>query len=216
MQYSPDQTIALSAIESWHKTGGQMFQLGGAAGCGKTTLAQAALDRLGLKPFSNAKFWTEMRSGNPQPQEGTYVCGTPTRRAAGVLTRKGVRGARTVHSLAYSPWVNLTPEIKREIAALEREISSIEGQIDQVIEAEGEDAPKALKATRQMFRLIDRVDKLKQPDFSFNPALIECASLLLLDESSMITRSMWRDLLSADVRILALGDVFQLPPVEAA
>ncbi len=212
---SPDQQDALNKIGQWYRTGqSRMFRLGGPAGTGKTTLAKRAVQEMGLKPFDAATFWAQLKTGHVQAQEDTYCCAALTRRAAGVLARKGLRGARTIHSLAYNPWINLTPEIRKEIAALERAIAELETAIEQAVEKHGEDHGTVTRSIRKMFRLVARVDSLQEPDFMFTPTMIEACSILLLDESSMIPSHMWKDLLSADVRILALGDHFQLPPVE--
>ncbi|WP_170475194.1 AAA family ATPase [Ruegeria arenilitoris] len=214
---SPDQETVKAKVLAWLKSGKQqMFSIGGAAGSGKTTLAQSIVADAGLQPFNNALFWQQMTLGRPKPQENTFCCGALTRRAAGVLARKGVKGARTIHSLAYNPWINLTPEIKREIAATEKEIASLEAEVDALTEKHGTDEhDSVVKTVRKMFRLIAHVDALKAPDFQFNSEQIEQTSLLLLDESSMIPTQIWRDLLGSGVRILAIGDPFQLPPVEA-
>jgi exodeoxyribonuclease-5 len=42
------------------------------------------------------------------------------------------------------------------------------------------------------------------------------ADLIILDEASMVTDSIWQDLLSTDIPIIAVGDHGQLPPVEGS
>lgn len=49
-------------------------------------------------------------------------------------------------------------------------------------------------------------EKIPQEEFN--------ASLIIVDEASMVTQDIWRDLLSFDVPILAVGDHGQLPPIE--
>ena len=49
-------------------------------------------------------------------------------------------------------------------------------------------------------------EKIKREDFEY--------SLLILDESSMISEDVWADLLSFEIPILAVGDHGQLPPIK--
>lgn len=85
--WSPQQELALSAVEAWMKSkpgkGGvpQIFRLFGFAGTGKTTLAKELAQ------------WAK----------GTVLFATFTGKAALVLQSKGCDGASTIHSLIYKP-----------------------------------------------------------------------------------------------------------------
>lgn len=55
------------------------------------------------------------------------------------------------------------------------------------------------------------------PEFTLNPdSALTTASLLVVDEVSMVDEEIGRDLLSFGVKILVLGDPAQLPPVNGA
>lgn len=90
-----EQQEAINAVVAWHPTSksyaringiqcGQELILDGAAGTGKTTTASLAIEKLNLK---------------------NVVFGAYTAKAARVMERKGMAGARTLHSLLYRPIV---------------------------------------------------------------------------------------------------------------
>src|SRR5687767_2078640 len=56
-----------------------------------------------------------------------------------------------------------------------------------------------------------------QPIFGLNPdSELSEAKLLIVDECSMVNEELGSDVLSFGVKVLVLGDPFQLPPVEGA
>lgn len=124
-----------------------------------------------------------------------FFC-APTGKAAAVLARKGCEGASTLHRLIYKP-----------------SGSSDQQRIRQIIEdlkAEGD-------PTRRRELMIE-LKQLRSPAFVPNPkSALAIAdprqSLVILDESSMVNAKMGRDLMSFGVKVLALGDPAQLPPV---
>lgn len=60
-------------------------------------------------------------------------------------------------------------------------------------------------------------EKGGQPEFELNPdSEIVDADLVVIDEVSMVNEDLGRDLLSFGVKVLVLGDPFQLPPVQGA
>jgi exodeoxyribonuclease-5 len=87
---TPAQASAIAAIVDWHKAiehgGPREFYLAGYAGTGKSTTANEALevlrDKCGVRCIETGAF---------------------TGKAAHVLRKKGVAGARTIHSMIYSP-----------------------------------------------------------------------------------------------------------------
>lgn len=130
----------------------------------------------------------------------TTVFVAMTGKAAAVLESKGCRAA-TIHSAIYAPRGD-GPEVK----AL-REIR------DRIAAEENPDAERLSRINHQIkvlggggrFRLRDR-------DRAFdgkNPKLI------VVDEGSMVSDTIARDLASFGIPILVLGDPYQLPPVLA-
>jgi exodeoxyribonuclease-5 len=87
-----------------------------------------------------------------------------------------------------------------------------------------EESIREARREEDEYRLMALEEKLRQakkeldsPAFSVNPSspIREC-DLVVLDECSMISERMGRDLLSFKVPILVLGDPYQLPPVKGA
>ena len=65
-----------------------------------------------------------------------------------------------------------------------------------------------------MFKIQQERDNLAQPAFTLNEdSLVRDASLIIIDEGSMVDGRIGEDLLSFDTPILVLGDPAQLPPV---
>lgn len=63
-----------------------------------------------------------------------------------------------------------------------------------------------------IYRLIDSEDG--PPQFRLNAdSCARRASLIVIDECSMVNEAIARDLLSFGVKVLAIGDPFQLPPI---
>jgi exodeoxyribonuclease-5 len=123
-----------------------------------------------------------------------------TGKAAEVLQRSGCPNARTVHSLIYSP----KSACQKRLTGLEAQLSqlpedALESVRDKLL---GEIAAERKNASRPMFSL--KAD-----------SEIKFASLVVVDECSMVSNQMGSDLLSFGVPILALGDPGQLPPVGA-
>lgn len=136
-----------------------------------------------------------------QNVNGRVFFGAYTGKAALVLRQKGCNNASTIHSMIYR---------SREEGRVELE--QLEEELKQLLARDG-DPREALKLQRQIRAL--RV-QLSTPKFSLKPRdscdLAE-ASLLVIDECSMIDESMGYDLLSFKVKILVLGDPAQLPPI---
>ena len=82
IELSPDQNSAMWKVVEWFRGGGgQPLTLGGYAGTGKTTIIKQIIREIG----------------------GTIAVAAFTGKAAHVLQRKGIKGARTLHSLIYQP-----------------------------------------------------------------------------------------------------------------
>lgn len=118
-------------------------------------------------------------------------------KACDVLRRKG-SPAQTIHSLIYLP----TSERSEELETLRAELDT--------------DPPPSDARER---KILARIEQLSSPKFAVRPrdrSPLTGASLLVLDECSMVSESIARDLLSFEVPILVLGDPGQLPPIEGA
>lgn len=118
-----------------------------------------------------------------------------TGKAARVLERKGCP-ATTIHQMIYMP----LGEINDEISQLEKELAA---------------EPKPTPARER--KILNRLTELREPRFTLrtnNP--FKGVSLLVLDESSMVSDDCARDLLSFNIPILVLGDPGQLPPIKGS
>lgn len=119
-----------------------------------------------------------------------------TGKAALILNSKGCYGARTIHSLIYIP---------REKCA--ESLRQIRANID------AETDPDKLRELKAEFQA--ESENLKRPAFNLNlDSDLVGASLLILDEVSMVGNQIAQDLLSFGCPILALGDPAQLPPIK--
>lgn len=129
--------------------------------------------------------------------DGLVLFGTFTGKAAAVLRKKGNQTAQTIHSMIYR--------------VLRPDKSRIQDMMKQIEDAPASDVAKLkeqlIELNRPRFRLLDENDDddIDAPIFS--------ASLIVVDEVSMVNEEMGKDLLSFGIKILVLGDPFQLPPV---
>lgn len=132
--------------------------------------------------------------------EGDVLFGAYTGKAAHVMRQKGCWGATTIHSMIYH-----TREKSRAA------ISEIEAAMTRLRQAGAEN-------TMEYAELIGRLERerisLSQPTFSLNTSsAIKDASLVIIDEASMVSAQMGEDLLWYGTKVLVLGDPGQLPPV---
>ncbi|MFL1463471.1 ATP-binding domain-containing protein [Roseococcus sp. DSY-14] len=122
------------------------------------------------------------------------------------MTRKGTP-ATTIHSLIYRV-SEATPE---EITRVEKELFDLQRDLRRMGVAE-----RAFAET-QISKLQLRLADIHKPSFLLNEqSLARDASLIVLDEVSMVGREMAADLLAFGKPILVLGDPGQLPPIEGA
>ena len=130
--------------------------------------------------------------------DGTVLFGAFTGKAANVMREKGCHEATTLHKLIY--------------CSREKSVQFLQGLQDQLKAANTEAERKEIrKAIRK------EVETLEAPSFYLNPeSPVRRASLLIIDECSMVDERMARDLLSFNTPILVLGDPAQLPPVKSA
>ena len=127
--------------------------------------------------------------------EGTVLFGAFTGKASSVMQSKGCFGAKTIHSLIY----------KTKQKSLLR-LVELEQQLQN---AETENEKDQLRIEIKSERL-----QIKKPSFSLDEnSAVKGATLLIVDEVSMIDEQIASDLLSFKTPILVLGDPAQLPPV---
>ena len=196
MQFSVDQEQALDAIGNWlsnckAETAAQnnmtqpFFSLHGAAGCGKTTLAQYVAHQ----------------------HNGPTVAMTYAGKAAAVLRKKGLPNARTVHSTIYLP----NSERNEEIEKLETERKEIEA----IAAANRTDKDnQQLRRIRRRLEILHRPNFTLRESASRGGPVFERDTLIILDEMSMCDEQLAHDLMSYNKPILCLGDPFQLPPIK--
>ena len=171
MQLTSEQQEAVDNILTWIERGSpQVFYLGGYAGTGKTTLARHIENYI----------------------SGRVLYAAYTGKAAYVMRQKGMKSAKTTHSLIYVP------------------------QIERFLEADKLQKKLDLETSREEAILIRRILKeLLEPKFNLKEdSELEGAKLLVIDEISMINENMAIDLESWGVPILVLGDPGQLPPIK--
>ncbi len=147
----------------------------------------------GTGKTSIAKMLAEELGGNP-------IFAAYTGKAAHVLHQKGCLGARTIHSLIYIP-ASKSAQRLRDLQREHLELKNAEGPAG------------------ELKRLEDRIrierENVQRPSFSLNlDTELRDATLLIIDEVSMINAEMGEDLESFKVPILVLGDPAQLPPVK--
>lgn len=130
--------------------------------------------------------------------DGEVVYGAFTGKAASVMRTKGCIDATTIHRLIYQSRSKGTAHLKELQAALRAESDSV-------------------KQYPIRIKIRVEIERLKQPAFALNTdSDIRDASLIIIDECSMVNTEMGEDLLSFDVPILVLGDPAQLPPVASS
>lgn len=123
-----------------------------------------------------------------------------TGKAAHVLLKKGVPNASTIHGLIYQP----RDKCREHLAALRDKRALLMAK-----------KPRPQEAVDKIdAEILAEQKNLSRPDFTLNyDSPLWNASLLVLDEYSMVDEQMGRDLLTFGCPILALGDPGQLPPI---
>jgi exodeoxyribonuclease-5 len=124
------------------------------------------------------------------------TCLAPTGKAASVLQKKLTNATvQTIHSALYKP---IEPSLL-DLEELERKLMSAPGSAE-IIEAI---RIEKLRLAKQQLRFTDNSQKeIVQGD------------LVMVDEASMVTKKMVRDLQETGAQVLFVGDPGQLPPVE--
>jgi exodeoxyribonuclease V len=121
-----------------------------------------------------------------------------TGKAASVMRAKGCKGAKTIHSTIYLAPGALSPE-GREIEAKLMELHRVNGNNNECLLLER--------------KLREHQDKRR---WTLRHELVPKPKLIICDEVSMVNRLLGTDLLSFGVKLLVVGDPFQLPPPRGA
>lgn len=184
MIWTAEQETALARVSEWQNSDEQIFRLFGYAGTGKTTLAKHFADEI----------------------KGKVIYCAYTGKAAHVLKQRGCAGATTIHSLIY---------LSREKS--KARLKELEGRLMELVEdckragTDAEQDPNIRKIREEISRERNQV---AQPAWSLNQeSEVRNASLIVVDECSMVDGKMAEDLLSFGTKVLVLGDPAQLPPV---
>jgi exodeoxyribonuclease V len=120
-----------------------------------------------------------------------------TGKAVSVLAARGCQPASTLHSLLYQP----IGEMRAGLVDIDRRIKACADQ----------NSPYAQRLKSERAALATR---LRSPQFRLKGETpLRKASLLVVDEVSMVGRQMAEDILSFGRKVLVLGDQEQLPPV---
>lgn len=134
---------------------------------------------------------------------GTVKFASFTGKAAHVMAQKGCIGASTIHRMIYTPKI----ASKNRLKQLEEQLIKAKTQPEhdrKIINTLLEE----IKAER---------NNAGKMNFALNLASdLRGAALLILDECSMVSEIMGKDLESFGVPILVLGDPEQLPPIYGA
>jgi exodeoxyribonuclease-5 len=130
---------------------------------------------------------------------GPVLYAAYTGKAAHVLRKQGIPNVSTIHQLIYTPRNKCDAKLRELERKLHTKLKLGKNQ-------------EALALEKAIFK--ERAN-LRRPEFTLNTESdLQDASLLIIDEYSMVDEQVGRDLLSFQCPILALGDPGQLPPVQ--
>lgn len=189
MQFTPEQDAAVAAVVTWHRSGGTLFKLFGAAGTGKTSIAKRIATEIG----------------------GNVLFATFTGKASSVLRKKGCP-ATTIHKLIYKPFQRDKSSLKDIGDEIDSRLHLLQGQGKAPEEISKDE--ELIHLRQELDKQHDRLGG-SGPMFSLNDAsVLRDADLLIVDEVSMIDQVIGHDLESFDTPILVLGDPYQLPPIK--
>ena len=209
-QLTAEQMSGIEKIRAWHSGafGADVFRLFGPAGTGKTTMARAIPEALGLR---------------------NVAYGAYTGKAVHVLRGKGCQPASTIHSAIYMPTQDA--EARAALSAARAESAELEAQDKIMSEFAAEDPALAgaflvqsgwadlLEFRGALDEVREKVESLeaqcRQVAWEWNESSAWASlDLIILDEVSMVDAKLAADIERYNVPILVLGDPAQLPPVE--
>ena len=194
-EWSEEQAAALDLIERWRRSRDkQIFRLFGYAGTGKTTVTKEIARRAG----------------------GNVMFCAYTGKAALVMRGMGCAGARTIHSIIYTPLSELIEEAKALKSLLElRARIQPDGRHELDREAMrrwGTTDPRELEG--KLYKLRAAIEK--GPSWILRENLDPKPRAFIVDECSMVNEALALDLKGFGIPIIVIGDPFQLPPVRGA
>jgi exodeoxyribonuclease-5 len=199
---TPDQKAALEAILAWYAEGGALpLTLGGYAGTGKTTLLRQVALRMPRRQIVYASY---------------------TGKAVSVMRSKLPPGAQvsTLHRLLYTPFHRLVCKESGDELGIESRISQrMEGANPRRTWCDKHKPTRSAELDKdgdvQPVELPPPCTPVKKLDWSPNPNPLEFIDLVVVDEASMVTDKIWKDLTKYGVPVLAVGDHGQLPPIKS-
>jgi exodeoxyribonuclease-5 len=194
-QLTAEQMAGIEKIRAWHSGafGADVFRLFGPAGTGKTTMAHAIPEALGLR---------------------SVAYGAYTGKAVHVLRGKGCQPASTIHSAIYMP----TQDAEAR-AALQVVRAELAGLVSDAQNNPHTPLGNPSAMTERMTELESEIESLeaqcRQVSWEWNPiSPWSSLDLIILDEVSMVDAKLAADIERYGVPVLVLGDPAQLPPVE--
>jgi exodeoxyribonuclease-5 len=203
-QLSAQQLAGIERIRAWYAEVSDRehdgfdgpikpFRLFGPAGTGKTTMAKAIPEALGLR---------------------NVYYGTYTGKAAHVLRSKGAGPVSTIHSAIYKP--TTSREAREALQEARSSLITLEMARRGLAEEGGTADEELDKEIERLTALIPELEaNARRTSWELNPdSPWAMADLIILDEVSMVNEPMARDIEALGVPILVLGDPAQLPPVE--
>ena len=210
-----EQEACAEAVDEWLRDPNSRkdFRLAGCAGTGKSIMAKKIGDRL----------------------DNRVLYATFTNKAAHVLEQKGCRGLTpptTIHRLIYKPKddrcidVNVLDAIIDGVREAPRTKEEMEWVLFSLFERAKDRFPHEPESDRvhmiaKLFRTMKPsdveqriIDEIENPQFYLNQKGLEKKPrLIIIDESSVVTKNMADDLLALDYPVLFIGDPAQLPPI---
>jgi len=191
-ELSEEQERCVQKIVTWYNDpdAPQCFIVDGYAGTGKTFMVKHAVQRLNLECVLYAAF---------------------TGKAALVLQRQGCDPCSTIHKLIYHPSMS---DAKKQLEKKEEKLWAMLMEQNQDVEDiydDRNDTPAIVELRKEIDRMRANAST---PSFRLNfDSPVKEADLVIVDEHSMVSNDLGKDLASFNTKILALGDPGQLPPV---
>jgi exodeoxyribonuclease-5 len=186
---SAEQERALDSAGRFMASDEKLWYMAGPAGTGKTTLAKRIAANV----------------------DGLVLFAAYTGKAASVLARKGCHGATTIHRLYFRSRPKSEArlvDLKLQLKAAKEDLAANVGDRERerkVIVLE--------RAVKEEEKVVGRpAFDLAVDEYSD----VSRASLVIIDEVSMVDEKMATAILSATKKVIVTGDPFQLPPVGGA
>lgn len=146
---------------------------------------------------------TELAKHLARMQGGTTLFAAYTGKAAYVMSQRGCMGATTIHRLIYIP----KEKSRERLKELQKELTDF-----LLVSNDVDTYSQEIRQLRE--RISEETKQLKRPSFSLNnDSAVRDASLVIIDECSMVDERIGSDLLSFGTKVLVIGDPAQLPPV---